>query len=233
MEVEPELRARPVRDDARGADQRSVLGGDPVTGVGDEPVRRRESRDHPALRCLSLDPDRDCQCAPSDPPPSTRGPYRSRRDATHGVGTAAGHPTVPLSCRRWRRPIDSPRRDAPRAASTPRAAARSRRPGRASSSASCARPWTRGSSTTCRSRASGSRSTTRAGDWALAFHVLRNAGAAPPWIEADKARPDAAGPARRPGGPGREVAADPRRRDDGIGRRWRGSSARRTPRSRT
>ena len=25
-----------------------------------------------------------------------------------------------------------------------------------------------------------------AGDWALAFHVLRNAGAAPPWIEADK-----------------------------------------------
>jgi hypothetical protein len=26
-----------------------------------------------------------------------------------------------------------------------------------------------------------------AGDWALAFHVLRNAGAAPPWIEADKA----------------------------------------------
>jgi hypothetical protein len=25
-----------------------------------------------------------------------------------------------------------------------------------------------------------------AGDWALAFHVLKNAGAAPPWIEADK-----------------------------------------------
>jgi hypothetical protein len=25
-----------------------------------------------------------------------------------------------------------------------------------------------------------------AGDWALAFHVLRNAGVAPPWIEADK-----------------------------------------------
>jgi hypothetical protein len=25
-----------------------------------------------------------------------------------------------------------------------------------------------------------------AGDWAMAFHVLRNAGAAPPWIEADK-----------------------------------------------
>lgn len=26
-----------------------------------------------------------------------------------------------------------------------------------------------------------------AGDWALAHHMLRNAGAAPPWIEADKA----------------------------------------------
>ena len=25
-----------------------------------------------------------------------------------------------------------------------------------------------------------------AGEWALAFHVLRNAGVAPPWIEADK-----------------------------------------------
>jgi hypothetical protein len=25
-----------------------------------------------------------------------------------------------------------------------------------------------------------------AADWALAYHVLRNAGAAPPWIEADK-----------------------------------------------
>lgn len=25
-----------------------------------------------------------------------------------------------------------------------------------------------------------------AGEWAMAFHVLRNAGAAPPWIEADK-----------------------------------------------
>ncbi len=25
-----------------------------------------------------------------------------------------------------------------------------------------------------------------AGDWALAFHMLRNAGVAPPWIEADK-----------------------------------------------
>jgi hypothetical protein len=25
-----------------------------------------------------------------------------------------------------------------------------------------------------------------AGEWALAYHVLRNAGAAPPWIEADK-----------------------------------------------
>jgi hypothetical protein len=25
-----------------------------------------------------------------------------------------------------------------------------------------------------------------AGDWGLAFHVLKNAGAAPPWIEADK-----------------------------------------------
>ena len=25
-----------------------------------------------------------------------------------------------------------------------------------------------------------------AGDWALAFHLLRNAGVAPPWIEADK-----------------------------------------------
>jgi hypothetical protein len=25
-----------------------------------------------------------------------------------------------------------------------------------------------------------------AGDWALAFHVLKNAGVAPPWIEADK-----------------------------------------------
>jgi hypothetical protein len=27
---------------------------------------------------------------------------------------------------------------------------------------------------------------TAAGDWALAFHMLRNAGVAPPWIEADK-----------------------------------------------
>lgn len=25
-----------------------------------------------------------------------------------------------------------------------------------------------------------------AGEWALAFHVLRNAGVAPPWVEADK-----------------------------------------------
>ena len=25
-----------------------------------------------------------------------------------------------------------------------------------------------------------------AGDWAMAFHILRNAGVAPPWIEADK-----------------------------------------------
>lgn len=58
-----------------------------------------------------------------------------------------------------------------------------------------------------------------AGDWGLAFHVLKNAGVAPPWIEADKevgellGRRDAilaraaAGPARSAFGRSRDRAA--------------------------
>jgi DnaJ family protein C protein 28 len=55
-----------------------------------------------------------------------------------------------------------------------------------------------------------------AGDWGLAFHVLRNAGVAPPWIEADKEVRELLGQrdailARATAGPAPSAAA--RRRD--------------------
>ena len=64
-----------------------------------------------------------------------------------------------------------------------------RRAGRASSSARSARRWRRARSTTCRTRAgrSRSRTTRRRATWAMAHRMLKNAGVAPPWIEADKA----------------------------------------------
>ena len=218
--------------DARTTGPYSV--GDPVTGVGDEPVRRRESRDHPALCCLSLDPDRDCQCAPSDPPPSTRGPYRSRRGAAHGVGTAAEHPTVPLSCRAMAQPDRFP----PQRRPASRLDAEGRR--------QVAPTWESLVERQLREAMDegkfddlpfrGERipfdDDAAAGDWALAFHMLRNAGVAPPWIEADKDVRTRARPARGPAGAGREVARIGGGSTTGSGDGRDARRAKRTPRSR-
>ncbi len=69
-----------------------------------------------------------------------------------------GQPTVPfsLSFGPWCSPVARPIA-VPRAASTPKVAARSARRGRASSSGSCARRWRRARSTSCRTRASACR----------------------------------------------------------------------------
>ena len=88
----------------------------------------------------------------------------------------------PLDCRR------AAASEAPEPHRRARPCARSRRRGRASSTGRSARRWRTAGSTTCRTRASRCPSRTRryAGEWALAFRMLRNAGVAPPWIEADK-----------------------------------------------
>ena len=228
MEVEAELRARLVGStpDARSG-RRAVLG-------------RRSSRGRRRAACRAPagagSAPRFDACpttlmatanrAPSDLPPSlVRTIPNARRRieaAACRVRTArrASDGPVPLSFGAWPSPIAGPV-DAPRAASTPRVAGRSRRPGRASSSASCARRWRRAKFDDLPYQ--GERipmdDDAAAGDWAMAFRMLRNAGAAPPWIEADKE-------VRRCSSGGTRCVARARRRGRRPARRRRSGGAR-------
>ncbi len=104
MHVEQELGALDRALDPGRPDVAGILAVDPVTGVGQQAIGRRQPRDQAAPRCLADDSDREPQSEPPprSPPPTLTRSRRSGDPRRPGVGTGAARPTVPSEVVRGR-----------------------------------------------------------------------------------------------------------------------------------